>query len=50
MPDDVAFSVPNVDQGVRPRPPGVGAGPTLCPQTSRSMMEVMSPLERNGDG
>jgi hypothetical protein len=23
---------------------------TLCPLTSRSMMEVMSPPERNGDG
>jgi hypothetical protein len=27
-----------------------GAGPTLCPLMSRSMMEVMSPPERNGDG
>ena len=32
------------------RPPSVRAGPTLCPLTSRSMMEVMSPPERNGDG
>jgi hypothetical protein len=50
MPGDEASRGPKVEQGVRPRPPGVGTGPTLCPQTSRSMMEVMSPLERNGDG